>query len=74
MKRFLTRLGLWIAQFGNWPTDAIVNRARALAKEWQRPDLSGEFKRHQVLARLIKEFPRTEHSKLALAIELALNT
>ena len=74
MTRLLTMFGLWIARLGNWPPEELICRARTLCVEWQRPDLSGEFKRHQVFARLIKEFPQVEHRKLALAIELALNT
>ena len=74
IKHWLTRLGLWIARFGYWPADILVQRARVLSTDWERPDLSGEYKRHQVLARLVKEFPATAKRTLALAIELALST
>ena len=33
---------------------------------------TGEYKRHQVFARLIKEFPGEKHRTLGLQIELAL--
>jgi len=72
IKHWLTRLGLWIARLGYWPAEVLVQRARVLCDEWNRPDLSGEHKRHQVLARLVKEFPATSKKTLALAIELAL--
>ena len=73
MKLWLTRFGLWIARFGYWPSTALTQRARVLCTIWDKPDLSGEYKRHQVLASLIKEFPGISHKTLALAIELALS-
>lgn len=36
--------------------------------------LSGEFKRHQVYADLIKEFPQIPHRDISLAIEMAVRT
>lgn len=35
---------------------------------------SGEYKRHRVLSRLIKEFPNAKKSDLALEIELCFNS
>ena len=52
----------------------ILPRVRELVAEQQRQDphiQAGERKRHQVYARLIKEFPFTKWKDLALAIELA---
>ena len=74
MKIWLTRFGLWVARFGYWPSTELIQRARMLCATWNRPDLSGEYKRHQVLASLIKEFSSVPHKTLALAIELALST
>lgn len=52
----------------------VLPRVRELVAEQQRLDphiQAGERKRHQVYARLIKEFPFTMWKDLALAIELA---
>jgi len=74
MKHWLTRLGLWIAQLGYWPSPALVERARVLCREQEQPGVSGEYKRHQVYARLIKEYPAAAKRTLGLAIELSLMT
>lgn len=77
------RLGLWMIRVGRrlakiktpeivWPDEAIVSRAQALTAEWHQPDFSGEYKRHQVLARLIKDYPDVSRRTLAMAIELGL--
>jgi hypothetical protein len=49
-----------------------VARASALCFE-NEGSASGESKRHQVYARLIKEFPEAKKRRLALAIEVAMN-
>ena len=74
MKTLLTRLGLWIARLGYWPSEAVVARAKVLCAQWEQPGLSGEYKRHQVYAQLIKEYPGMDRKKIALAIELAVST
>ena len=53
--------------------DAIAKNALAVMQEIQKrdPAQSGEWKRHQVLARLIKQYPDSPKWKLALAIEWA---
>ena len=64
---------------GQWiqipdPVLAVLPRVRELVAEQQRMDphiQAGERKRHQVYARLIKEFPYTRWKDLAFAIELA---
>ena len=49
----------------------LVERVRVLAGEQDLiPDRSGESKRHQVYARLIKDFPTLPKRMLALAIEM----
>ena len=50
----------------------LLARAKELAFAIDFNEGSGEYKRHQVYARLIKEFPSTKHRHLALAIEIAL--
>lgn len=45
-----------------------------LCEKFERtPEVSGEWKRHQVYAALIKEFPDISKRILALAIEVYLN-
>ena len=46
-------------------TERLVREAEALPG-------SGEYKRHQVYAKLIKQFPRRKRSQLALAIEVVI--
>lgn len=77
------RLGLWMIRVGRWlakvktpeivwPDEPIIERAKALTAEWHQPDFSGEYKRHQVFARLIKDYPGVSRRTLAMAIELSL--
>ena len=49
-------------------------RAETLVTQYQRKQAhhSGEYRRHQVYAELIKEFPKTPHRDLSLAIEMAV--
>mgnify|MGYP001558843935 CR=1 FL=1 len=47
-------------------------RVKTLVSEWSGLSGSGEAKRHQVYARLIKEFPNVLKRDLGLAIEMAL--
>ena len=80
----LVSLGLWIASLGGWtppecsrahldvPAD-LAARIGDLAALQEVPGLSGEAKRHQVYARLIKDFPETPRKSLALAIEVVLS-
>ena len=59
-----------------WPTlsPAIVERATALAADAENkyPSGYGEAKRHDVYARLTKEFPQTARRNIGLAVELSL--
>lgn len=81
MKQRIIRLCLWLATKCGWrppvpfaDLDAYVVRGRVLCdqQEQTRPGTSGEYKRHQVYARLLTEFPGVAKRDLALAIELAL--
>lgn len=49
-----------------------IKRAEEMVKEINHIPQSGEFKRHQVYARLIKEFPEIPKKDLGLAIEIGV--
>jgi hypothetical protein len=72
IKSFLTRLGLWIARLGYWPSQTLIDRAAVLCQKWQKADATSEYKRHQVYAAMIKEFPQVPKRQIGLAIELSL--
>ena len=76
------RLGLWLARLGGWkeplyalwtllPEDMLAE-ARLLIYKQEKTGLSGEYKRHQVYAALIKRFPKSSKRLISLAIEYAL--
>jgi hypothetical protein len=70
---WLRRLADWICPLPPPPTTAVDDRALVLARMLQSmTKASGEYKRHEVYARLIKEFPAVPRRDLALAIELAV--
>ena len=84
IRHALVTLGLWLAGLGGW-TPPICERAHApdtplliSARIWTAwaeetfPDTSGEHKRHQVYARLLRIYPDARRRDVALAIELAL--
>ena len=53
--------------------DDLLKLARLLTQAQESfPDRSGEAKRHQVYAALIKSFPNRSKREIALAIEAAL--
>ena len=54
------------------PLPEYANRAFDLVKKYDTVKESGEYKRHQVFSRLIKELPQAEKKNLGLAIELAV--
>jgi len=63
------------AEYANYlpfKRDAMFARAVALVKQWDAHETSGEFKRHQVLASLMDDFPGRPRRELALAIEAAI--
>lgn len=75
-RAWLIALLSWLLELVKFPepevTDAVRLRTKALVEEANRfaPGTSGEYKRHQVYARLKKEFPATPH--LGLLIEQAV--
>ena len=54
------------------PQDALFYRAVTLVIEAETTWVSGEARRHQVFARLLKEFPQATKRDVAWAIEAAL--
>ena len=85
IRAWAVRLGLWLARWGGavgldrWHVPAtiapLVDEARWLALDQDAhaaEGTSGEYKRHQVYARLIKAHPEIQKRDLALAIELAV--
>jgi hypothetical protein len=52
--------------------DATLERVKALVASYADQSMSGEAKRHQVYARLLKEYPAASKRDLGLAIEVAL--
>lgn len=77
---------LWVAakaqQLANWcdPTRVVLtiadgpllSRARGWVVWAERHFDNGEARRHQVYARLLKEFPDTPKREIALAIEASV--
>ena len=53
-------------------SDELLAEAKKLCSALKDWDASGEAKRHQVYAKLIKQFPQEKKQNLALAIELAV--
>lgn len=54
------------------PKDALYMRAVVLCAEAESYGTAGEQRRHQVYARLLKEFPTRSKRTVALAIEAGL--
>lgn len=77
IKRWLVRLGLWIAKQGGWRADIsepIMDAARQYVQEQQQkwPDRDGETKRAAVYRTLVNIFPTASRRDLARAIEEAI--
>lgn len=81
MKPYLIKLALWLLKrYAEEhlhllvPQDALLASAKDLvqAQQAQYPERSGEAKRHQVFAALLKDFPDAKARSVALAIEAAL--
>lgn len=55
--------------------DKLITACKILIVNWEDKDsaLSGEAKRHQVYAKLIKIFPHINRKRLALMIELVIS-
>ena len=60
----------------HWPMlpDGLLDRATVLAADvdTRYPTGYGEAKRHDVYARLVKEFPRASRRSIGLAVELSI--
>ena len=76
----IQRFALWLLKITGYqfPKPQIlaskyVPAAALFCAEYMHWDASGEAKRHQVYARLIKQFPEARKKDLSLAIELALH-
>ena len=54
------------------PEDSALARVRVLCLEFEPREGSGEWKRHEVYARLIKELPQRRKRDLAYLIEVAI--
>lgn len=66
--RWLRRMATWIDP----SHDALLEAARVRTRAWAPHDCSGEHKRHQVYAALIKAFPGARKRDIAFAIERVL--
>jgi hypothetical protein len=74
MKRKLVALLKWLLQVLEPPeSDELRDRAIVLVRQFESVPQSGEFKRHQVYAQLLKEFPSVAKHKVSLAIEQAIS-
>lgn len=72
--RWLKALTAWLEGPPGESTDVIVEYARTLVRhQVVYRDRSGEAKRHQVYAYLIKAFPEESKRRLSRAIEDALD-
>jgi hypothetical protein len=54
------------------PDGPYILRALELVKQFDKEEQGGEWKRHQVYARLLREFPEVAKPILGAAIELAI--
>ena len=85
MKKLIVRLIEWFTArlilFLRWidppvyaasKPDPVFERVKTLVSEMEFLQVSGEYKRHTVYSRLLKDFPLIEKSRLSLLIELAL--
>lgn len=52
----------------------LLLRADALTKRAETEARSGEWRRHQVYAAMLKDFPAVSKREIAMAIELALRS
>lgn len=77
MKRLLIKLLLWITGGKMFLVPAevvkILPQVKMLCSLVDKKEQSGEWKRHQVYASLIKLHPEISRRNIALAIEVALS-
>ena len=78
-KRLLYKFGAWLVRKSGGavfpvPSAALyASRRAANLIEWNdKKNLSGEGKRHQVYAQLLKDYPGVSKRDIAMAIELAM--
>ena len=73
MRARIVRLLKWLLRKAAPPiADALLARTAVLVQEAEALAASGEYKRHVVYARLIKEFPSRLKRDIAFAIEQVL--
>ena len=76
LSRFLHRLAEWLSPTPPpepIPDDPALPRVRVLVRQQETAGgPSGEYKRHQVYAKLLKEFPTRRKRELANLIEMAM--
>ena len=76
MRQHLARGLRWLADWLDPPVLPEMSAIEAQALVWVRDmaamSASGEYKRHQVYARLLKAFPDTPHRHVSQAIERAV--
>jgi len=79
MKNILLKLARWIfTRYGIecfFVTPAIrliIKAASSFTDQFDPYSKEGEWKRHQVYGRLVKQFPKSDRRDISLAIELAL--
>ena len=70
--KYLLRFALWLV-YRHF--DQLKKAALPLARAADgKKDVSGEYKRHQVYARMLKKFPSTPRRDIGLAIELVVRS
>ena len=84
LRRWCVAVGLWLVRLGGQETLTVpravlellppARLACATIEVAVDPATSGEYKRAQVYAMLIKRYPTARRRHIALAIELALGT
>lgn len=79
LKRTLVKFGLWLARLGGWTpynaglSNELIESAKLMiAQAGHIAEVSGEYKRREVLRSLINRHPDIPERKLNLAIEQVL--
>jgi len=72
MRKFLISIFQYILLWLYKPL--LSNRAKKLAELFDELQVSGEYKRHQVYAQLIKEFPFINRRDISKYLESAVRT
>lgn len=85
IRRMVTRLLLWLINLLTWcarrttvepprSLDPMYLLVARLVRRYEAVDGSGEFKRRQVYARVLKAFPERPHAQVGFAIEQVLQS